>query len=555
MKAHLLCGFVLAMLCMCIHEAVFAGVHVVTTTADTGTGSLRLAIAWAQTPGPDSIRFAIPKSDPGYDASQGTWTIRPKTGLWVITDGPLVIDGTSQARFIGGDPNPHGPEIEISGQDLPVIPIFMILAAEIEIRCLILNRSRFAAVAFQEVQGGRVSGCYLGTTPRGDARAGNEYGVWIYDKCRNIKIGGSEDSTNGNLISGNQTGVLVTDSCKNILIIGNRVGTNRTGTDTLGNTIAGIAVEGNCDSARISDNLVAGNTEGILISESIHTLIANNAIGTDTLWNRNLANSYCGIMFDYYARDNVAAGNCIGYGSRAGIMVFGAGSVRNRLTRNEISRNEQRGIETSFGANNSISPPTITSVTGTLVSGKAGPGNTVEVFVDDSSQGRDYRGTVAANASGVFALPFSNPAGLGYVTATATDSAGNTSEFSVPYRIATVDVRVKTSMPAGFVLMQNYPNPFNPSTTIGFQVAGFGSQNPGPGEQGFSIKDPESGTRTVRLSVYDLLGREVALLMNEKKDPGNYTVTFDAGGLTSGVYFYRFQAGSFVETKKLVVLR
>ncbi len=57
------------------------------------------------------------------------------------------------------------------------------------------------------------------------------------------------------------------------------------------------------------------------------------------------------------------------------------------------------------------------------------------------------------------------------------------------------------------------------------------------------------------LVVYDMLGREVAVLVDEKKDPGNYTVTFDAGDLASGVYFYRFQAGSFVETKKLVVLR
>jgi hypothetical protein len=550
MKGYRIVGFALAFLCMGMQHAALARVHLVTTTADTGTGSLRLAIVLAQTPGPDSIRFAIPKSDPGYEASQGTWTIRPKTGLWVITDGPLVIDGISQARFIGGDPNPYGPEIEISGQDLPVIPIFMILAPEIEIRCLILNRSTFAAVAFQKVQGGRVSGCYLGTTPRGDARAGNEYGVWIYDKCRNIKIGGIEDSTTGNLISGNQTGVLVTDSCKSILIIGNRVGTNRTGTDTLGNMTAGISIQGNCDSTRISNNLIAANTEGILVSESIHTLIANNAIGTDTLWNRNLANSYCGIMFDYYARDNVAADNCIGYGSRAGIMVFGAGSVRNRLTRNKISRNEQRGIETSFGANNTIPPPTITSVTAASVSGNAGPGNTVEVFVDDSSQGRDYRGTVGANASGGFTLPFSNPLGLKYVTATATDSLGNTSEFSVPYPKAVVNVPVENATPAAFGLMQNYPNPFNPSTRIGFVVAG--SNSPTSGSTG---RDTESGTRHVKLTVYDLLGREVAVLVNESKTPGVYSVTFDAAVLAGGVYLYRLQAGSFMETKTCILLK
>jgi hypothetical protein len=55
--------------------------------------------------------------------------------------------------------------------------------------------------------------------------------------------------------------------------------------------------------------------------------------------------------------------------------------------------------------------------------------------------------------------------------------------------------------------------------------------------------------------VYDLLGREVAILVNEVKQPGTYTVKFDASGLASGVYLYKMVAGSFVETRKLVVLR
>ena len=55
--------------------------------------------------------------------------------------------------------------------------------------------------------------------------------------------------------------------------------------------------------------------------------------------------------------------------------------------------------------------------------------------------------------------------------------------------------------------------------------------------------------------MYDILGREVATLVNEKKAPGDYEVRFDATGLASGVYFYRLQTGSFVETKKLLLLR
>ena len=59
----------------------------------------------------------------------------------------------------------------------------------------------------------------------------------------------------------------------------------------------------------------------------------------------------------------------------------------------------------------------------------------------------------------------------------------------------------------------------------------------------------------MKLTVYDLLGREVAVLVNEAKRPGNYSVRFDATGLASGAYFYKLKAGSFVETKRLILQR
>jgi len=99
----------------------------------------------------------------------------------------------------------------------------------------------------------------------------------------------------------------------------------------------------------------------------------------------------------------------------------------------------------------------------------------------------------------------------------------------------------RSSIPTEFGLDQNYPNPFNPTTTIGYTIAGAGGKGSAAGD--------------VKLVVYDMLGREVAVLVNEKKDPGNYTVTFDAGGLASGMYFYRLKAGNFMETKKLLMLK
>jgi hypothetical protein len=88
--------------------------------------------------------------------------------------------------------------------------------------------------------------------------------------------------------------------------------------------------------------------------------------------------------------------------------------------------------------------------------------------------------------------------------------------------------------PAVFTLKQNYPNPFNPNTTIKYEL-------PKPSE--------------VRLSVFDLLGREVSLLVNERRDAGGHEVTFDGSHLASGVYFYRLQAGDFVQSKKLLLMK
>jgi endoglucanase len=89
-------------------------------------------------------------------------------------------------------------------------------------------------------------------------------------------------------------------------------------------------------------------------------------------------------------------------------------------------------------------------------------------------------------------------------------------------------------VPGEASLHQNYPNPFNPGTWIEFEV-------------------PKS--TMVRLSVCDVLGRGVAVLVDAMKDAGVHTVWFDASALPSGVYFYRMQAGSYVETRKLCVVR
>lgn len=93
---------------------------------------------------------------------------------------------------------------------------------------------------------------------------------------------------------------------------------------------------------------------------------------------------------------------------------------------------------------------------------------------------------------------------------------------------------ISTEIPASYRLEQNYPNPFNPVTNIKFSV-------------------PKSGI--VKMSVYDVSGREVAVLVNETLSAGTYSADFDASVFASGVYFYKLSSGDFVQTKKMVLVK
>lgn len=124
-----------------------------------------------------------------------------------------------------------------------------------------------------------------------------------------------------------------------------------------------------------------------------------------------------------------------------------------------------------------------------------------------------------------------------------TDRALNTGNYK--YRIKQIDFNgtstyyyltetIRISSPENFYLEQNYPNPFNPSTSIKYSIG---------------------SNQFVRLKIYDILGNETATLVNEFQQAGNYEVKFDASNLASGVYFCKLQSGSFVQTRKLVLLR
>ena len=121
-----------------------------------------------------------------------------------------------------------------------------------------------------------------------------------------------------------------------------------------------------------------------------------------------------------------------------------------------------------------------------------------------------------------------------YYKIVAVDFSGNKSDYSENVYALVTDVNLEGEIPTVYGLKQNYPNPFNPSTVISYSL-------------------PESGL--VSLKVFDILGQEVADLVNQIKSAGVYEVSFDASNLTTGLYIYRMEAGNFTETKKMLLVK
>ncbi len=105
---------------------------------------------------------------------------------------------------------------------------------------------------------------------------------------------------------------------------------------------------------------------------------------------------------------------------------------------------------------------------------------------------------------------------------------------TVRFDVTNIKGKSWDGQPKGFVLHQNYPNPFNPSTTISFAI---------------------HSKAYVTLKVFDIIGREIETIASEELSPGTYSRQWNAANMSSGIYFYRLQAGKFTETKKLVLLR
>ena len=147
-------------------------------------------------------------------------------------------------------------------------------------------------------------------------------------------------------------------------------------------------------------------------------------------------------------------------------------------------------------------------------------------------------GSVFSMNAGLYTLAPRDSADLYFglaIGASSTEAIALMDSAQAKYNKFVTSVEKTTAIvPSQFALEQNYPNPFNPSTQIGFML---------------------SARSNVTLTVYDALGRTIRTLVNQHLDAGEYVSTFDATGLASGVYYYVLKAGTFVESRRMLLIR
>jgi len=482
---------------LAVGNLALANTYTVTSTADTGAGSLRQAILDANaSAGLDTIAFNV--SGAGCDGA-GVCTIAPTSTSLPVFTSPVLVDGYTQP---GSSPNtnPSGAinavlKIVISGVNVPGSYAFNLSTGSdgSTLRGLVINGG-FNYTISMSGPNGAVRGCFVGTNAAGTAAVPNQRGV--YSNGTGSTIGGPLPADR-NLIAGNHAQEIWDENTPNLTIEGNLVGTDSSGTALIGALSGGVISSGRAGGV-IRGNVVGGShTTGIFISSGTDfgTLVQGNFIGTDVTGTVNLGNTTDGIFIDTkqvtIGGINAGEGNVIAFNKGAGVFLdyTSLGTIRqNPIRGNSIYSNHQdpnalatQGIDLGessggFGAGGltpndpgdaDIGPndfqnfPIVSSATpalptsGTHVVGtlRSMPSTTFDLdfysnpacipHPHDYVEGRTYLGSsqVTTDGTGKAAIdvtlaPTIQPGER--VSATATDPSGNTSEFSqrMPFSIS-----------------------------------------------------------------------------------------------------------------------
>ncbi|PAP75793.1 T9SS type A sorting domain-containing protein [Rubrivirga marina] len=493
----------------------------VTTVADAGPGSLRAAIVDANNApngdGQDVIAFDIPGGGPH--------TIRPLSQLPSVLE-PVVIDGLTQQ---GADCETWPATLQIvldgqqAGSDIEGIQIER--GGGATVRGLVIHR--FSSDGFDvEGAGGNTFECnFVGTDVTGTMAMPNGDDGFDVASSDNV-IGGASPSAR-NLISGNTTDGVDVD------------GYNELGQDDV----------------------------------ALRNVIQGNYIGVAVDGESPLGNGDDGVELQFGAADSVVGGtepgegNVIAYSGDNGVQIEEASSVRNRILGNAIFENGSLGIEIKpdgrtpndpgdgdsgpndrqnfpvLDAATTYSNTTTTTITGTLSSRPNGTYR-VELFANGAvdptgyGEGEAFLGaaevTTGPDGDAPFSIELAEPVDPGlYVTATATDANGNTSEFSEAIDVDAVDNVATENGPGAALGLALTPNPAATGVAVSFDVAQTGA---------------------VEVSIVDLLGRVVRQLASARA-AGRQTVPVPVEGLPAGVYIVRVSTTETFAALPLTVAR
>jgi len=327
------------------------------------------------------------------------------------------------------------------------------------------------------------------------------------------------------------SGGLYVDGGKNIIIENNTSYHNgygvEVGCENVGKTTDNITVRNNM----FYDNQVCAIALGGFDYPAGSGKVINSKVRNNTCYKNDLLNGGTGELYLSYSENSVVENN-IFYLSIQNSLVY-ANLTQPSLQFNYnvfFSDNIPTNMTANWNGNSYSSYSSFTSGTGTNANSQvANP-----QFVNGNITAPNFHiaSTSPAKEAG-------NPAFVAALNEVDMDGENRISgivDCGTDEYYATVGIHqsISSDKPSAYSVEQNYPNPFNPSTKIKFQVP---------------------STNFVTLKVYDLLGREMSTLLNEEMKPGTYEMTFYATGLASGVYLYRLQAGEFIDTRKLVIMR
>lgn len=608
------------------------------------------ALATTNTLGPDVIAFHIPWSDPGVLA--GSFRIDSE-GSITLGDDDTTVDGSTQTAFTGD--TSEGPEIwlfgtiptsmsvpglliqsdrnrvigiggfhwfkhgiQIEGNDNVVIGCTTVQVLNSGVWITGANnriggpaasdRNLFSlcgtgiTVSSPAATGNVIQGNYIGTDITGTSELGNNScGI---SAASWTTIGGALPGE-GNVIAANgHLGEHEAPIGRQVwllgdynTVLGNRIGTDHTGTVALGGSVsAGIEISGtsNTVGAPGAGNLISGHSwnarggfqVGVRLSGGQGNVIQSNRIGTDVSGTLALPNVR-GVEFAMYSFVDLARnsriggagpgeGNVIAHNLADGVAVNGSaglGAIGATLSRNSIFANGELGMNlaTGFiaypgtvtlndagdadaGPNNLVNFPVlasaadngfVTTVTGTV--DLASPAlATIELYSNDTldpsgfGEGQFFAASVTPTATGAFVAHL--PAGLvgKYVTAITTDAAGNTSEFSAGILVSSQTAAVDPRPGHEAAWMDVHPNPVRFATSVRLFLP---------------------ATENVSLAVFDLRGRVVRTLAERQPfGPGLHEIPWrgdDARGraVPPGVYFLRLQGAAAAEVRKVLVAR